>query len=337
MNNFLPLASLDPVFLGLSAGGSPVILQLGGVDEASLLAAGQFVGKVQNKEFDGVSFGEIQSQLTGFRSLALFGEPPADTPIEAARIVDGIVPGRSSAIMGLDRLNAFLNRLDFSTLPLAGQVFDETNNTLVIDNETANIRPGGFVMLGGDDTVTGSDFPDNIGGNSGADVVNAGGDADVVRGGQGDDTLSGGDGNDIVHGNKGNDVVNGDAGQDFLRGGQGNDALNGGDGDDWLIGDRDIDTLTGGAGADTFLLRVGVDTTTDSAAIDVITDFSVTEGDKIAIFGDVGARSVTASGADVLVQTDATTFIAKVLNASAADVQASLIVASIADAAAAIG
>jgi peptidyl-prolyl cis-trans isomerase B (cyclophilin B) len=337
MNNFLPLANLDPVFLGLSAGGIPFIVQFGGVDEASLLAAGQFVGKVQNKEFDGVSFGEIQGQLTGFRSLSLFGDPPAETPIDAARIISGTVPGRSSAIMGLERLNAFLNRLDFSTLPLEGQVFDNADNTFVIDAETANTLQGGFVMLGGNDTVTGSEFPDNIGLNAGEDVVNAGGDADLVRGGRGNDTINGGDGNDILHGNKDDDVVNGDAGSDFLRGGQGNDALNGGDGDDFLIGDRDIDTLTGGAGADTFLLRVEVDATTDSAALDVIADFSAIDGDKIAIFGAVEALSFTASGADVLVQTDATTFITKVLNASTADVEASLIVVSATDAAAVIG
>ncbi|NJN62859.1 MAG: hypothetical protein HC795_16265 [Coleofasciculaceae cyanobacterium RL_1_1] len=337
MNNFLPLINLEPVFLGLSAGGFPVIIQLSGVDEASLSAAGQFVGKVQNKEFDGVSFGEIQRQLTGFRSLPLFGEPPADTPIEAARIVSGTVPGRSSAIMDLDRLNAFLNRLDFSTLPLEGQVFDDTDNTFVIDEETANTRQGGFVMLGGNDTVTGSEFPDNIGLNAGADLVNAGGDSDLVRGGQGNDTINGGEGNDILHGNKDDDVVNGEAGSDFLRGGQGNDALNGGDGDDWLIGDRGLDTLTGGAGADTFLLRVDADATTDSAALDVIADFSAIEGDKIAIFGEVEALSFSTSGTDVLVQTDATTFIAKVLNASIADVEASMILAAPTDAAAVIG
>jgi peptidyl-prolyl cis-trans isomerase B (cyclophilin B) len=337
MNNFLPLVNLDPVILGLSAGGSPVIIQLGGVDEASLSAAGQFVGKVQNKEFDGVTFGEIQSQLTGFRSLSVVGEPPADTRIDAARIIDGLVPGRSSGVMNSKRLNAFLNRLDFSTLPLEGQAFDNTDNTFVIDDETANTRLGGFVMLDGNDTVTGSEFPDNIGLNAGDDVANAGGDADLVRGGRGNDTINGGEGNDILHGNKDDDIVNGDAGQDFLRGGQGNDVVNGGDGDDWLTGDRGIDTLTGGAGADTFLLRVDADATTDSAALDVIADFSAIDGDKIAIFGSVEALSVTAAGADVLVQTDATTSITKVLNASAADVQASLIVASIADAAAAIG
>lgn len=337
MNNFLPLANLDPVILGLSTGGFPVIIQLGGVDEASLSAAGQFVGKVQNKEFDGVTFGEIQSQLTGFRSLPIFGEAAADTPIDAARIIDGLVPGRSSAIMDSERLNAFLNRLDFSTLPLEGQVFDETDNTFVIDDETANVKPGGFVMLGGNDTVTGSEFPDNIGLNAGDDVANAGGDSDVVRGGQGEDTINGGDGNDILHGNKGNDIVNGDAGSDFLRGGQGDDALNGGDGNDWLIGDRGIDTLTGGAGADTFLLRVDADATTDRAALDVIADFSAIEGDKIAIFGEVEALSFSTSGADVLVQTNATTFIAKVLNASIADVEASVILAAPTDAAAVIG
>lgn len=337
MNNVLPLPNTDPVFLGLSAGGIPFIIQFGGVDEASLLAAGQFVGKVQNKEFDGVSFGEIQGQLTGFRSLSLFGDPPADTLIDAARIVSGIVPGRSSGIMPPERLNAFLNQLDFSTLNLEGQVFDDADNTFVIDEETANTRPGGFVMLGGNDTVTGSEFPDNIGMNAGDDVANAGGDADLVRGGRGNDTINGGEGNDILHGNKDDDIVNGDAGQDFLRGGQGNDALNGGDGDDWLIGDRGIDTLTGGAGADTFLFRTDADATTDSAALDVIADFSAIDGDKIAIFGEVEAVSFSTSGADVLVQTDATTFIAKVLNASIANVEASLIVTSATDTAAVIG
>jgi len=337
MNDFLPLTNTDPLFLGLATNGSPIIVQLEGVDDASLFAAGQFVGNVQNQAFDGVSFAEIQTQLTGFRSLIVFGEPTLDTPIEAARIISGTVPGRSSEIMGLERLNAFLNRIDFSTLPLNGQVFDDTDNTFLIDDETANTRQGGFVMLGGNDTVTGSDFPDNIATNSGADLVNAGKDADLVRGGQDNDTLNGGEGNDILHGNKGNDVVNGEAGQDFLRGGQGDDVLNGGVDDDWLTGDRGLDTLTGGAGADTFLLRVEVDAGTDSAAIDVIADFSASEGDKITILGTVEARSVTASGADVLVQIDATTLIAKVLNASIAEVEASLMVVSATDAAAVIG
>jgi peptidyl-prolyl cis-trans isomerase B (cyclophilin B) len=163
--------------------------------------------------------------------------------------------------------------------------------------------------------------------------VTGGSGSDLLRGGRDNDVLSGGADDDILHGNLGEDTVNGGNGNDFMRGGQGNDVINGGTGQDFLIGDRDRDTLTGGADADTFILRTATDLSTDANAVDTIADFSLTEGDRLVIVGELNASNVSfvASGTDALIQISGSGFIGRVTNGAAINLTNSLTVVSDAD------
>lgn len=133
---------------------------------------------------------------------------------------------------------------------------------------------------GGNDTVTGTVFDDQLNGNDGNDTMTGGIGSDVLTGGNGDDTLTGssgndtlngGGGNDTMSGSEGDDTLNGEGNNDTLNGGVGNDSLNGGNGTDIINGDAgndsltgppldlSIDTLNGGADADTCAAPVALD------------------------------------------------------------------------------
>ncbi|MBD2530845.1 hypothetical protein H6G97_15170 [Nostoc flagelliforme FACHB-838] len=107
--------------------------------------------------------------------------------------------------------------------------------------------------------------------------------SDILLGGSGNDQLSGGLDNDRLDGNAGNDRLIGDSGNDILGGGQGNDTLSGGGN----FNSGEIDILTGGLAfggvqsADTFSLNDSY----RQAGNAIITDFSVLDGDKIALRG----------------------------------------------------
>ena len=145
----------------------------------------------------------------------------------------------------------------------------------------------------GDDLITGGPAFDDINGNMGNDTAHGGLGDDWVVGGRDNDSLTGDQGGDIVYGNLGDDTLEGNAGGDLIRGGQGNDLLRGGDADDWLSGDRGSDTVTGGAGADIFHTFSG-------AGLDRVLDFSLAEGDRVAV--DSGAGYTLAQvGADTVI------------------------------------
>lgn len=76
--------------------------------------------------------------------------------------------------------------------------------------------------------------------------------------------------------------MNGGAGNDILCGGEGRDCLDGGAGDDvFQLGPQrgdDRDVYSGGSGSDLFLLVADFDR-------DVIQDFSIGQGDRLAISG----------------------------------------------------
>jgi Ca2+-binding RTX toxin-like protein len=109
----------------------------------------------------------------------------------------------------------------------------------------------------------------------------------VIEGKKKDDVLEGGKLDDHIDGKKGNDIVYGKKGNDALFGSKGRDQLYGSQGDDYLSGGSDVDILEGGSGADIFAL---------SSGNDQITDFSLEDGDKIAIKGqDVGNFTVTST------------------------------------------
>jgi hypothetical protein len=100
-----------------------------------------------------------------------------------------------------------------------------------------------IVGLGGNDTITGTQFDDVIVGGDGNDTITGLGGNDVLSGNAGDDTVSGGEGNDVITGNDGNDTLSGEGGNDFVDGGLGNDTVSGGSGVNVVIG--------GGGGNDT--------------------------------------------------------------------------------------
>lgn len=194
---------------------------------------------------------------------------------------------------------------------------------------TNNNEAAKSAILGGADTIVGSQVVDRMRGYAGADTIDGGGGDDYLRGDEGDDSLSGAagfddlngnmgndtvaggigpdwavggrdndllfgdDGDDIVYGNLGGDTCNGGAGNDLVRGGQDNDSLSGGAGDDFLSGDRGDDTVSGGAGADTF-------NTFGDAGIDRVLDFNRAEGDRVRV--ELGTTYSTAQvGADVVI------------------------------------
>ena len=79
------------------------------------------------------------------------------------------------------------------------------------------------------------------------------------------------------------DTMTGTAASEVFLGLAGNDTIDGAAGDDTLIGGEGADTLTGGTGADRFVYAAQVDSS--STNMDTITDFSVVQGDRIAITG----------------------------------------------------
>jgi Ca2+-binding RTX toxin-like protein len=133
-------------------------------------------------------------------------------------------------------------------------------------------------VLGGADTIIGSDYTDTLYGFGGNDNFTAWGGNDTVWSGLGNDYARGGYGNDRIFGETGNDRLLGEAGNDVLNGGLGNDSL------------------SGGAGRDLF------DFTARPAAtnVDRITDFNVTD-DTIrldnAVMAGLGHTGVLAAGA----------------------------------------
>jgi Ca2+-binding RTX toxin-like protein len=110
--------------------------------------------------------------------------------------------------------------------------------------------PASAYGQGGDDTITGTRFGDQLQGGDGRDLIFGAEGDDRVVGNAGNDELSGGDGDDDVVGASGNDSLYGDFGNDKLRGGDGLDSLMGGRDDDFLWGGADGDWLFGDDGTD---------------------------------------------------------------------------------------
>lgn len=119
-----------------------------------------------------------------------------------------------------------------------------------------------FLAGGGDDTVGGGNYSDNIWGGTGNDTLYGynGDDKiygetgnDVLIAGEGNDTLWGGEGTDILIGENGVDKLYGGSGNDELQGGNGNDILAGESGEDLIFGDTGDDKIYGGDGNDTLL------------------------------------------------------------------------------------
>ena len=79
---------------------------------------------------------------------------------------------------------------------------------------------------------------------------------------------------DYIFGKNGDDILEGLNGDDLIRGGGGRDTLKGSNGNDYLNGSKGRDVLIGGAGADVFK---------NSKGLDLVEDFSLQQGDRIAL------------------------------------------------------
>ncbi|WP_226341275.1 calcium-binding protein [Gemmobacter serpentinus] len=175
------------------------------------------------------------------------------------------------------------------------------------------VRPTLRMGGNGHDTLTTGSGDDRLYGGSGNDRLNGGAGQDLMSGGNGRDRLDGGNGHDWIYGDGGNDTLNGGNGGDRLMGGSGNDSLSGGNGNDILSGDAGRDYLAGNSGADRLYGHANPDTLAGGAGNDTlvggaggdrfifqrgggadrITDFSVAQGDKLALARNLWSDSKT--------------------------------------------
>jgi len=168
-------------------------------------------------------------------------------------------------------------------------------------NDVVTLGPGvarAYVLAGGgDDTITGSEFPDTITGSAGKDII---------YGMDGDDRLAGSPGHDILVGMNGRDRLYGDVGNDQLKGGGGVDRLYGGDGHDILVGESSADKMYGELGNDTIVGGTGTDLLNGGEGLDFLyggsdNDWFYTRDGGVVdfIFGDAGTDSAELEAEDV--------------------------------------
>lgn len=145
----------------------------------------------------------------------------------------------------------------------------------------------------GADFASGGDGRDFITGGFGADTIDAGAANDFVDAGGHDDIIHLGAGDDFVAAidgyGRGDDLIFGEAGDDRVHGGRGDDTIDAGGGSDVLNGGAGQDLLIGGEGADVFQFRLG-------NGRDRILDFSMEEGDRLALSGGINDAWNKASG-----------------------------------------
>lgn len=116
--------------------------------------------------------------------------------------------------------------------------------------------------------------------------------------------LRGTSGDDVLTGSRAGETINGGAGDDHINGGGAGpgqiDRLNGEAGDDHIVMDARV-VASGGAGADTFLISAHPSASGGEGLLGVVLDFSVVQGDQLAVSGDTKMTvvSTTAVG-DVL-------------------------------------
>jgi Ca2+-binding RTX toxin-like protein len=161
----------------------------------------------------------------------------------------------------------------------------EGNDEVTLPDSAAAALDAGFVpgakfLAGsGNDTVTGSQYPDRVDGGTGNDRLLGGDRKDILLGGPGDDVILGQLGNDSLQGSLGKDRLEGSGGDDVLVGGPASgagiddDVLLGGTGADRLQGGAGRDKLTGGAGDDMFVFTTLLDSASVLSRSDVVLDF----------------------------------------------------------------
>ncbi|MDX1977202.1 MAG: peptidylprolyl isomerase [Pseudanabaenaceae cyanobacterium bins.68] len=293
-------------------------------------ASSQFYINLANNNFLDGNFAVFGNTVAGLETVDRIQQGDR---ISVAKVVDGIVPSRSSNIIrDLPLLNRFQNLINSGNLGLGFQDLSENADNLT----NLNLAPSGIRGLGGNDQINGSSTNSSIiaNGNLGNDLITGGTGNDYLLGGKGNDTINGGSGDDLLSGNLDNDLLDGGEGNDLLRGGDGNDTLIGGGGNDILIGDRGTDLLRGSAGADLFVFRLETESGNQNRSLaDQILDFNGSEGDQIAIAGEINFSSLsfTLTGSDTLIQLGNGDVIGVVLNSSPSLVQAATRVVSAQD------
>ena len=169
----------------------------------------------------------------------------------------------------------------------------------VSDRDFTNAGGVGITVLGaaGNDTLSGSDFADNIDGEAGDDLILGGSAGDVLAGGADNDTILSGSGADSVDGGSGNDFIIGNSGQDTLLGNDGADTIFGGGGKDSIRGGNGADVIRGNRGPDSLFGEAGDDTIIGGAGKD-----SISGGDDAdSLTGNSGSDGINAgSGADIV-------------------------------------
>ncbi len=170
-----------------------------------------------------------------------------------------ITGGGAASLSGVNVATASVEVWQGNNKGLLGTVAANAINLTGLQTKTGLLFIDG---LGGNDTLVGSKF------------------ADDLRGGAGNDNLQGGLGNDLVTGGTGNDLATGGLGNDNLQGGLGIDNLNGGVGNDVVTGGLGRDVLRGSTGLDRFDFNA-LNESLRGANRDQIADFNRAQRDRI--------------------------------------------------------
>lgn len=254
--------------------GSPIQLGTGALDPKIItLASGKMVAIWQS--VDGFAEGTIKAQMLtaqGALSGAVFDIAAADTGSE--KLADIVATADGGFAVAWFSGNHPVARLFDERGRALGNDFSLTDTSAKLDLYGAfgltvtDAGVVGFVSgseIGKDGVLLGQVFgtASTLGrdrtGLATADTLNGGALDDRLSGLGGADKLTGKDGNDILLGGEGADTISGGAGRDVITGGLG------------------ADRLSGGGDADVFVF------TASTEGADVITDFSVAQGDKIAV------------------------------------------------------
>jgi Ca2+-binding RTX toxin-like protein len=153
--------------------------------------------------------------------------------------------------------------------PVAGSSGSDTlTGTQYVDNLSGGSGGDSLIGQAGNDNLVGGRGHDTLIGSEGIDLLKGGSGKDSIEGGTGDDIIRGNHGKDTLMGGDGDDDIRDWAGWSLLDGGRGNDVLKAGNGRDTLIGGDGNDTLTGGKKGDVF--RFG-----ENSGEDILTDFEI--------------------------------------------------------------
>lgn len=138
----------------------------------------------------------------------------------------------------------------------------------------------------GDDTVYGTENPDELHGYAGNDTIYG-----HAEGAEADDLLNGADDNDTLYGDEGDDTLYGANGNDTLDGGSGSNTLVGGLGDDSYVVSSESDVIveTAGEGHDQVMSTVSL------VLADNVEDLTLTGSDDLFGIGNADDNIITGN------------------------------------------